>query len=71
MLFFYSKTYNSLGEKMLNQISNYIQNKETLDVTGGEIKVTYNDDSTDTIPMTGLTITPSAATQINKGYSKT
>lgn len=26
---------------------------------------------TDTIPMTGLTITPSAATQINKGYSKT
>ena len=36
--------------------SNYIQNKETLDLSGGEVKVTYNDGSTDTIPLTNKNV---------------
>ena len=37
----------------------YIQNYETLNLTGGKIKVTYNDTSTETINMTasGVTVT--------------
>ncbi len=47
-------------EKAITQISvekqpskvKYIQNKENLDLTGGIIKVTYNDDTTENISMT-------------------
>ena len=38
-------------EKMPNKIQ-YIQNKEELDLTGGKIKVIYNDDSTEEIDLT-------------------
>ena len=39
--------------------TSYIQNYETLNLTGGKIKVTYNDTSTETINMTasGVTVT--------------
>lgn len=37
----------------------YIQNKEELDLEGGELKVTYNDGTTETIPMDSKDVTVS------------
>ncbi|MBQ8535606.1 MAG: bacterial Ig-like domain-containing protein [Bacilli bacterium] len=37
--------------------TSYIQNYETLNLTGGKIKVTYNDNSTETINMTDSNVT--------------
>ena len=39
--------------------TNYIQNYETLDLTGGILKITYNDNTTDEISMTNELVTAS------------
>ena len=50
--------------------TSYIQNYETLDLTGGSIKVTYSDDSEDIIPLSNGGITISGFDNTNVGNNK-
>ena len=50
------KQINSIEIESVPTKKNYIQDYETLDLTGGKIKVKYNDDTTDTINMTNENI---------------
>jgi len=47
-----SKQISGISIESVPSKTNYIQNYEKLDLTGGNIKITYNDESTDTISMT-------------------
>lgn len=52
-----SKQANSISVSKKPTKLNYIQNYETLDLTGGELTVTYSDNSTDKISLTNENIT--------------
>lgn len=45
----------------------YIQNKETLDLTGGSLKITYNDGSTENIDLTSKDLTITGFSNKNLG----
>lgn len=49
---------------------NYIQNKDNLDLNGGKIKVTYNDNSTETIDLTSKEISISGFNNSNLGKQR-
>ena len=54
-----SKTVISISVKTMPTKTTYIQNKEELDLTGGVIEITYNDESKEEMSMTSEEITVS------------
>lgn len=54
-----AKTVTAISVKTMPTKTEYIQNKEELDLTGGIIEITYNDDSTEEMSMTSEEITVS------------
>ena len=62
-----SKQISSISVEKNPTKTSYIQNSENLDLTGGQIKVTYNDKSTDTIDMTNENVKATGFNNSNVG----
>lgn len=62
-----AKAITEISVKTIPAKTKYIQNKEELDLTGGVIEITYNDDTTESIEMTSDEVSATGFSNSNLG----